>query len=122
MKTIEAIISLLVLLSFASISLIQVPQSEPQFYKYQLAEDIWRIAYLKGCFNQSVPSLNPEGEMAECLNPLLEEINCETSLDIAFYTPIQAAAGNRLPGENAILIRKTIILNGVPQSVEMKVE
>lgn len=120
MKTIEALISLMVLLSFTSITLLSAPVYPSQLQNQQLAEDIWRIAYLKGCFNQSAPSMNPEGEMADCLNPLLEEIEAETGLRIAFYSPIQAAAGESLPNEGAATITKTILVNGVPQQVQMK--
>jgi len=159
MKTIEAIISMMVLLSFASLTLIQVPQSEPDFYKYQLTEDIWRIAYLKGCFNQSMFNekfsvdlaalqaavegktdvdqatislmgatlstaglADPTNEAEECLNPLFDKINKETSLNIAFYAPLEVAAGDSLPGEGAVVIHKVLVLNGVPQRVALKVE
>jgi len=119
MKTIEALISLMVLLSFTSLSLLHAPTTESHLYKYQLAEDVWRIAYLKGCFNQSVPSLNPQNEMEECLNPLIAEIERETSTSIAF-TPLEAA-GSSLPSENAATITKTVMLNGVPKLVQMKI-
>jgi len=119
MKTIEALISLMVLLSFTSLTLLHAPPQEPQLYKYQLAEDIWRIAYLKGCFNQSVPSLNPQNEMEECLNPLIAEIERETALRIAF-SPLEAA-GEELPGENAATIHKTILVNGIPKEIILQV-
>ena|GEM_PF-828979 len=159
MKTIEAIISMMVLLSFASLTLIQVPQAEPSLHKYQLAEDIWRIAYLKGCFSQSMFNekfsldsaaitsaleskkgadqaiisvmerslstaalADPTDEMEECLNPLFDEINQQTSLNIAFDAPLEVAAGDSLPGEEAVVIHKALVLNGVPQRVALKVE
>ncbi len=157
MKTIEAIISMMVLLSFASLSLIQVPQSGFELHKYQLAEDIWRIAYLRGCFNQTMFNekfsldsdalvsalegeqeqdliplmgatlntaglIDPTDEAEECLNPLFDQINQETSLNIAFDAPLEVAAGDRLPGEGAVVIHKVLILNGVPQRVALKVE
>ena len=120
MKTIEALISLLVLLSFASVTLIQPVQPGPSLQEYQLAEDAWRIAYLKGCFNQSVPSLKPDHEMRECLLPVFEEINRQTSLKLSCDTEIQVAVGEGLPREGAVLIKKTVILNGVPAIVEMR--
>ena len=69
MKTIEAIISLMVLLSFASLSLIHPPQELSELTKYQLAEDVWRIAYLKGCFEQDTPEF-PSIDSAEFLSAL----------------------------------------------------
>ncbi|MBD3397495.1 hypothetical protein GF412_00185 [Candidatus Micrarchaeota archaeon] len=113
MKTIEALISLMLLLSFTSASLLSAPAYPSQLQKQQLAEDIWRIAYLKGCFNQSVPSINAENEMESCLNPLVAEIETQTGLGIAFSP--QEAAGQELPDENAVVLRKTIVINGIPK-------
>lgn len=67
MKTIEAIISLMVLLSFASLTLIQPPQQSTELAKYQLAEDVWRIAYLKGCFKQNI-TFPPAIDNSEFIN------------------------------------------------------
>ena len=122
MKMVEALISLVVLLSFTSLSILHAPHHPSQLQKYQLAEDVWRVAYLKGCFNQSLDyPVGAENQVENCLNPVLREIEQETGLPIAFYSPIEAAAGPGLPGENSILLKKTIILDGAPRIVEVRV-
>ncbi len=158
MKTVEAIISLMVLLSFTSFSLIHVPEHHPGLNKYQLAEDIWRIAYLKGCFNQSLDSeqvsldtdsisiltegekelsgelvsqlntvlfiknlIDPTNEMEECLNPVFEEISDKTSLEIEFRTVFEAGGGPGVPETDVIVLHKVVVLDGMPQSVYLRV-
>lgn len=53
MKTVEALISCMVLLSFSSFFLLSASYPEQSLERYRLAEDIWRIYYLKGCFSQT---------------------------------------------------------------------
>ncbi|MBD3390231.1 hypothetical protein GF415_04750 [Candidatus Micrarchaeota archaeon] len=121
MKTIEALISLMVLLSFTSFTLLESqPENEPTLLRYQLAEDIWRICYLKGCFNQSVDLAEGENEIESRSIPVILEIEGKTGLAIAFQAPLEIA-GNRLPGEDAISITKTVIVDGIPKGVQLRV-
>jgi len=129
MKTIEAIISLMVLLSFASLTLIQPPQESSELTKYQLAEDVWRIAYLKGCFQQEISGVedlapsDPTNDMEEyCLNPLFQEIHEETGLLIDFSDTFEASAGPNRPGEGGVILHKVVVLNGVPTQTTLAVE
>ncbi|MFP3949840.1 MAG: hypothetical protein ACLFUZ_01970 [Candidatus Micrarchaeia archaeon] len=121
MKTIEALISLIILLSFTSFAMLDAqPENDPALPRYQLAEDIWRICYLKGCFNQSVDLVEGENEIESRSLPVILEIERKTGLAIAFQSPLEIA-GNTLPGEDAVSVRKTVVIDGIPKSVELRV-
>ena len=49
-KTLEAAISLVVLVSFLSFGLLHYPIQHSRLYEYELAEDAWRVLYLRGGF------------------------------------------------------------------------
>ena len=158
MKTIEALISAMVLLSFSPLLIMEAPLPQTQLYKYQLAEDVWRVAYLEGCFVQQEPdfsaaaaasgsfnmpknsedvvglltdgdvlamiaSINSAVEakdpMESCLNKVVAEIESETALRIEFEN--MDAAGSERASEDAVRIQKTIIVNGVPETVFLRV-
>lgn len=122
MKTIEALICAFVLLSFAPLALLDAPAPQTQLQGYELAEDVWRIAYLRGCFAQDAPAPTPtlaKDPMEACLNNVICEIEEETGLKIEFEN--MDAAGTVLPGEGAARIRKTIMVNGVPETVYLRV-
>lgn len=121
MKMVEALISLVVLLSFTSLSILHAPYQHSQLHKYQLAEDVWRVAYLKGCFNQTAPSTQGDEEMRGCLNLVLSEVEQETGLSITFYSPLGVIVGPGVPEEKYILLRKAIVVDGIPQKVEVRV-
>lgn len=121
MKTIEALISLIVLLSFTSFTMLDAqPENEPALLRYQLAEDVWRICYLKGCFNQSVDLVGGENEIESRSLPVILEIERKTGLAIAFQSPLEIA-GSCLPGEDAVSVRKTVIIDGVPKTVGVEI-
>ncbi len=48
MKSFEALLSLLAVVSFSLMVLQQHAELDDALYKYQLANDVWRIWYLKG--------------------------------------------------------------------------
>jgi hypothetical protein len=122
MKTIEALICAFVLLSFAPLVLLDTPAPKTQLYEYQLAEDVWRVAYLRGCFAQDSPAPTPtlaRDPMETCLNSVIAEMEAETGLKIEFEN--LEAAGSALPKEGAARIAKTILINGIPETVYLRV-
>ena len=124
MKTIEALISLVVLLSFTSLSLIEPPQAHSMLCQHQLAEDVWRVTYLKGCFSQSTPEdMGPgivEGEMRECFMREVAPILEDSRLDVSFDQRIPVIIGD-YPSEDRVVITKTIIINGIPERATLSV-
>jgi hypothetical protein len=149
MKTVEALISCMVLLSFSSIILLQGPYSDSSAVEqYRLADDVWRIAYLKGCFNQSAPleieltdaegvakdlaagdAGSFENELASfaaggTYSEMEECLNTEVIPIIESETGLPVsfeniqAAGEISAGTS---ITKTVIIGGVPQKVTLRV-
>jgi hypothetical protein len=149
MKTVEALISCMVLLSFSSIILLQAPYPDSSaLEQYRLADDVWRIAYLKGCFNQSAP-LEPELSDAEGIAGDLAAGNAgsfgtelaslavggtysemEECLNAEVIPQVQDETGLPVSFENiqaageisaGTAITKTVIVGGVPQKVILRV-
>lgn len=127
MKTIEALISLMVLLSFTSLSLLEAPQPHSTLYHYQLAEDVWRVAYLKGCFSQELPLddiYSPpgvvEGQMRDCFMREVAPVLEDSSLDVSFDQRIPVLIGD-YPSEDKVTITKTVIINGIPERATLSV-
>lgn len=114
MQTIEAILSLLVFLSVASLVLSADPGPPPvddSLYRMQLAEDAWRVLYLRGAFRD----LGPEKRAA--VESDMAEIGAQTGLCI-FMSGIEFT--NCRDGEsheNTASIRRVVLLGGQLQTV-----
>ena len=118
MKTIEATISLLVFLSFSSFALIHLPQGHSSLYEYELANDIWRVLYLRGYFHPSDEAPNfMQDEYALLADT--NHITDITGLCISFETELEG--GTCLPGERTIYLKKTVFIKGTPRSVELHI-
>lgn len=122
-KTLEAVISLVVLLSFLSYGLLHHPVQHSRMYEHELAEDAWRVIYLRGGFG-------PEWKLGEgCLslkdgcgvlwpdevsmNRDAERITELTGLCVAM-DGLQVASC--LPGEGAMILHKTVSSGGEPMT------
>ena len=118
MKTIEATISLLVLLSFSSIALFHLPSYRSSLYEYELAEDVWRVLYLRGHFHPGeIPPDFMQDEYA--LIEDTERISSLTGLCISFETELQGSSC--IPGERSIYLKKTAFIEGKPRLVELHI-
>jgi hypothetical protein len=122
-KTLEAAISLVVLVSFLSVGLLHYPVQHSRLYEYELAEDAWRVIYLRGGFG-------PEWKLVEgctsldegcgvlwpdeaSLNREAERITELTGLCVAM-DGLQVASC--LPGEGALVLHKTVSSGGEPMT------
>ena len=122
-KTLEATISLVVLLSFLSFGLLHYPVQHSRLYEYELAEDAWRVLYLRGGFG-------PEWKLGEgcdnledgcgvlwpnetSMNRDVERITGLTGLCVAM-DGLQVASC--LPGEGALVLHKTVSSGGEPMT------
>lgn len=113
----EATISLVVLLSFLSYGLLHYPVQHSRMYEYELAEDAWRVLYLRGGFGPEWKPGNGEyvlGPDEGKLNEDAEDISRLTGLCVAM-DGLQVASC--LPGEGAIAVHKTVSSGGGPISV-----
>lgn len=108
-KTLEAAISLVVLLSFLSFGLLHYPVQHSRLHEYELAEDAWRVLYLRGGFDVSEPESGNRK-----LNADAERISELTGLCVAM-DGLQVASC--LPGEGAIALHKTVSSGGGPMEV-----
>ncbi len=114
LKTVEALISLAVLLSFLSFSLLHYPVQHSRLYEYELAEDAWRVIYLRG-------GLEPEWGAEEVLGPDRDRMN-EDAERVTELTGLCVAmdglqVASCLPGEGAMVLHKTISSGGEPVNV-----
>ncbi len=118
-KTLEAAISLVVLVSFLSFGLLHYPVQHSQLYEYELAEDAWRVLYLRGGFEplwkladgcsgleDGCGVLWPNEDK---MNVDVERITELTGLCVAM-DGLQVASC--LPGEGAIVLHKTVSSGG----------
>ncbi len=113
MQTLEAIISLLFFLSILSSTL---PSIEPQkiddsLYRLQLADDCWRVLYLRGDFHNfsEASRLKIENDMSS--------ITEQTGLCI-FLEGIQfTSCRDGQEHEITASLRRTLLENGAPKRV-----
>ena len=111
MQTIEAIISLLVFLSILPLILSSIEPHVPDdsFYRLHLANDIWRVFYLRGDFENFDKS---------ALNSDANQITKLTSLCIGFE---EEDVTSCVSDSELIRIKKTAIVDGNPKWITMKV-
>jgi len=113
-KTLEAAISLVVLLSFLSYGLLHYPAQHSRLYEYELAEDAWRVLYLKGGFGPKWIEKGVLGPDKANLNENAERISELTGLCVAMDGLEVASC---LPGEGALVLHKTVSGGGEPVEV-----
>ncbi|MFH1520799.1 MAG: hypothetical protein ABID61_04085 [Candidatus Micrarchaeota archaeon] len=115
MQTVEGILSLLF---FISILLLLVPEVKPidySLYQLQLADDVWRILYLRGNFN----------DFADAKRVIIEldmaKIGDQTGLCF-FIDGIQFT--NCRSGDNHVILitlKRTVISAGSPRQVTFSI-
>lgn len=110
----EAAISLVVLVSFLSFGLLHHPVQHSRLYEYELAEDAWRVLYLRGGFGPVWTAEGVLGPDEGKLNADAGEITGLTGLCVAM-DGLQVASC--LPGEGAIVLHKAVSGGGAPAHV-----
>ncbi len=118
MQSFEALISLLVFVSIASsmIMSIQAPHELDQsLYGYQLANDAWRVLYLKGNFRD----LDSEDELGRILmEDDAQEIKDMSGLCLFMMgTRYTNCRGGSVSHENIASVRKVVIEGGEPRQL-----
>jgi hypothetical protein len=109
LKTVEALIALVVLLSFSSFQLLHQPVQHSSLYQYELAEDAWRVIWLKGGLR---PSLHDEwtGETFG-INELAMDESADkiTELTGLCVEMDYMQATSCIPGEGAMVLHKVVM-------------
>lgn len=118
LKTVEALISLAVLLSFLSFSLLHYPVQHSRMYEYELAEDAWRVIYLRGGLGPGWGAEEVLGPDRDKMNGDAERITELTGLCVAM-DGLQVASC--LPGEGAMVLHKTVFSGGAPVEVLFRI-
>jgi len=117
MQALEASLSLLVFASIAPLALsaIQEPAHEHPLYRLQLAEDAWRVLYLRGDFEDF-----GDGKRAQ-IERDLSLIGVETGmccfLEGVRFTNCRGPEGMRVTAS----IRRTVISEGNPLAVTFSI-
>jgi len=114
MQSIEAMLSLLIFLSIAALAIAADPGPPPiddGLYRVQLAEDAWRVLYLRGDFKDF------RGERG-AIEADMETIGGLTGLCL-FMDGIEFTncRGGENPHEGQISLRRTVLLDGNPMTV-----
>ena len=120
MQTLEAIISMFVFVAFASFLMLQLDNYngiDESLYRYQLANDVWRVLYLQGDFKD----LKSMSELDESLG----EINEKTGLCV--YVSGQQGTAPSIRGEDCssdeavAKIHPVVLVDGIPKQVTLSV-
>ena len=125
MQSIEAIISLMVLVLIVSYMLTnaaQVPAIDDSLYRYQLTNDVWRVLYLKGDFYGFGWSNSPVAiSQAAITEGHLNEIDSQTGL--CFYLGgMRTTSCRGISGDIQVgTINKIMFVDGLPKQVTLTV-
>jgi len=114
MQSLEAVISLMFFLSISSVLLSVQPHRhiDDSLYRLQLAEDAWRVLYLRGDFQDF-----DEGKR-ETLETDMADIGEKTSLCLFLDgTRFTNCRGGDDRHEIFISIRRTVIFRGKPEAL-----
>jgi hypothetical protein len=109
LKTVEALIALTVLLSFSSFQLLHQPVQHSSLYQYELAEDAWRVIWLKGGLQ---PKMHDEwmggvfGIDEGAMDKSADEITELTGLCVEMD---KLQATSCIPGEGAMVLHKVVM-------------
>lgn len=111
MQTLEAIISFTFFLFFATYMLAELDYTKPNYslYQYQLANDIWRVLYLKGSLKDF--SLLNRNSAEETMTKIYEETGLCTYLQ-GVVTTAEGCRGGAPCSEQKITMKKTWFENG----------
>ena len=117
MQTLEAIISMFVFVAFASFLMLQLDNYngiDDSLYRYQLANDVWRVLYLQGDFKDF--SFTSQSDSRDAAQRHLEEIYDETGV-CAYLGGIQATScpSESYCKEKISSIQHVLIDDGTPR-------
>jgi len=118
MQTVEAIISLMFFMAAAGylIGAMEPASTDDALYRLHLAEDAWRVLYLRG-------DLRDFGPLARAgIERDMDSMGVETGLCYFIKgEQFTNCRGEPMNEDPVIKIRRTVISGGLPQSVEFSI-
>lgn len=119
-QTLEAIISFTFFLFFATYMLAELDYTKPNYslYQYQLANDAWRVLYLKGSLKDF--SLLNRGVAEATMTKIYDETGLCTYLQ-GVITTAEGCRGGPPCSELKITMKKTWFENGRPTQMAFTV-
>jgi len=119
MQTLEAMVSFVFFLSLCSHLLLSPEESyyiDDSLYRFQLAEDVWRVLYLRGNFRDFGAADRDELEKEFAL------IENETGLCI-FMDGVQFTncRGDSQPHHITASLTKTVVYDGAPKNLRFSI-
>ena len=126
MQTIEAVISLVFLILICSTILLTMPEQriDDSIYRMQLAEDVWRVLYLRGDLNgfsssQSIVKKASETKIENDLDVIGSEMGlCIYMSGIQMTNCRDGIAGR----EKIVSIERMLVDNGEPRKIMLSLE
>jgi len=119
MQTFEALVSFLffVFLSSYLLGLTEEQRHvDDSLYRIQLAEDAWRVLYLRGSFEDFGP--NKRAQLEEELDTIEEETALCVFIDGVFMT---SCRGGSQEHQLTASLRKTVLYDGEPRNVTFSI-
>ena len=118
MQTLEAVFSLMFFLSISSLLLSSFKpyQLDDSLYRIQLANDAWRMLYLRGDLEDF------SDDKRDAIERDMQEIGKQTGL--CFFlngTQYSNCRGGDDPHENTVSIKRTVIGRGGPETLSFSI-
>ena len=118
MQTFEALFSLFVFCLLAAQFLVfEEKPIDNSLYRLQLANDVWRALYLKGDFEDF--SFNKGNQARDNAEADLKEITEMTGICVFINGEQLTSCRGIKTGEHMITTEKLLIVDGVPQKVQL---
>ena len=119
MQSIEAVISLMclvMLLSFLLGAAADQQGIDDSLYKFQLANDVWRILFLKGHLQDF--SFDQASTQRDLVEQDLEEIHFLTGL-CTHMGGIKASSCRGIPTTEVVTVKKMLYVDGLPSNTSL---
>ncbi len=118
MQSLEAFLSLffLVLISISVLSF-EEKRIDDSLYKLELANDVWRVLYLKGDFEDF--SFNEGNKAAARAGQDLKQITEMTGICVFIGGERLTSCRGEETGEHIISIKKLLVVDGAPQKITL---
>ena len=117
MQTLEAIISFTAFMAFASYILLQIDNDrgiDDSLYRYQLANDVWRVLYLRGDF-KDLSSISGTSKIDKDIEKIEKKTGfCIYLRGVWATAPLNRGKVCRAKNEPFAAVRHVLLIDGNP--------